>query len=123
MASGNSAATARPASTDDDELTTTLAPSAAKARATASPMPLDEPVTSTTFPSTRIAAVWRRRLADRGAPPPPRHRAAQLHVGASRALGAQPCGQVGPQRAAGVRAAQHGDVSTRAAQHVDVDAL
>jgi hypothetical protein len=52
-----SSATARPASTDEDELTTTCAPSAASARAIASPIPLDEPVTIATLPSSLLIAA------------------------------------------------------------------
>ena len=40
---GSDSATAVPASTDDDELTTTFAPRSANRRAVASPIPLDEP--------------------------------------------------------------------------------
>ena len=47
---GNEADTASPASTDDDELTTTVAPSADIRRAVSSPIPLDEPVTMATRP-------------------------------------------------------------------------
>src|SRR4029078_509961 len=46
-----------PASTDDDELTTTLAPSAARRWAVASPIPLDEPVTIATLPSSMLTPV------------------------------------------------------------------
>jgi len=48
---GNDLATCSPASTDEDELTTTLAPSSLNRRAIASPIPEDEPVTIATFPA------------------------------------------------------------------------
>ena len=49
---GNDSATAVPAATEDDELTTTRHPSSDSLRAMASPMPLDEPVTIATLPSS-----------------------------------------------------------------------
>ena len=49
---GSDLATAWPASTDDDELTTTAAPSSDSRRADASPIPLDDPVTIATRPSS-----------------------------------------------------------------------
>ena len=51
-----------PASTDDDELTTTFAPRLGRRRAVASPMPLDEPVTIATLPSSpSIVIILRLR--------------------------------------------------------------
>ena len=47
---GSSSASASPAATDVDELTTTVAPSAANRWAVAAPIPDDDPVTSTTWP-------------------------------------------------------------------------
>src|SRR6056300_484980 len=52
MAPGIDAATASPASTEFDELTTTVAPRSPRRRATASPIPLDEPVTIATLPES-----------------------------------------------------------------------
>ena len=54
MASGNEAATAWPCSTERAEFTTTPAPMAAKDRATASPMPLLDPVTMTTWAGSGV---------------------------------------------------------------------
>ena len=51
---GSSSASARPASTELDELTTTWAPASATWRATASPMPLVDPVTIATCPSNAL---------------------------------------------------------------------
>ena len=56
--------TAFPASTDDAEFTTTLAPRSASRRAVASPIPLDDPVTIATLPSSAsmvFSSVCRRR--------------------------------------------------------------
>src|SRR5262249_43214764 len=47
-ASGSERASISPISTERDELTTTLAPSLANCSATALPIPLDDPVTTTT---------------------------------------------------------------------------
>src|ERR1700684_3373291 len=59
MASGSAAATACPAATEVEELTTTETPAAPSATATDSPMPLEEPVTMATLPcrSMRFTAL------------------------------------------------------------------
>ena len=49
---GSDSATAVPASTEDDELTTTLAPRSARRRTVASPIPLEDPVTIATLSSS-----------------------------------------------------------------------
>lgn len=57
---GRLSATADPASTDVDELTTTDAPSAESRRAVASPMPLDDPVTIAVLPLSSFVSVIMR---------------------------------------------------------------
>src|SRR5690348_4253542 len=62
MALGSESATAWPAAADFEELTTTAAPAADSDLATASPIPLAEPVTIATLPCRLIRCVsWERR--------------------------------------------------------------
>src|SRR6056300_1190002 len=67
MAPGIEAATASPASTEFDELTTTVAPRPPRRRATASPIPLDEPVTIATLPESSPEVI-RRASQKAGSP-------------------------------------------------------
>ena len=55
-----------PASTDVDELTTTVAPQAANRRAVAAPIPDDEPVIRTVWPEKSVVAdVAEKTATDR----------------------------------------------------------
>src|SRR6476659_4092542 len=62
MALGSESATAWPAAADFDELTTIAAPAADSDLATATPIPLAEPVTTATLPCRLIRLSRRGRL-------------------------------------------------------------